>query len=294
MMLEHLNIASSRVCPAMMRQLPRLALATLIASVVLLFDSGTAHAEQPLTKRHSINFDFQISDTHEHMEKLIRSANLEAAFDEFVSKNFNLEAPFSFYFFDEKSIAKLQPHQVAISYRTLNAAYQSILNKHPLQTEIQEQHFLEVVAFTLWRELGRSIFGPDRLIPLAANETSLDQFALIILMHFPKPAAQFLVDGIESFLLADNAESLPANSEFKSEMEFDEHRYRQMICIVIGADYHPTEGIVEELAWNSEKQKQCRESYRQALDSWLQALVPILKVENSLQQWRFTGQKTQD
>lgn len=267
----------------------------LLASASLLFmAAGPALAEDtPLAKKALIGFEFQISDTNEHLESLIRGSDLALRLDEFVSKNLTMEQALTYYFADESSDTRAQPNQITMSYRLLNAAYQSILDKHPLQSDIQEQHFRQVVEFVIWREFGRMLFRQNAsLLAKPADETVLDQFAMIMLMHQPDPGAQFQLDATETFLVADNLGTLPKDASFKTEIEYDEHRYRQMVCLVLGADYQPTEGMVEELVWDDAKQKQCRESYRQALDYWLQTLTPILKPDNQLQQWRFSSQKT--
>lgn len=267
----------------------------LLASASLLFTAvSPALAEDaPLAQKALIGFEFQISDTNEHLESLIRGSDLAQRLDEFVSKNLTLEQALTYYFADDSSDTRTLPNQIAMSYRLLNAAYQSILDKHPLQPEIQEQHFQQVVEFVIWREFGRLLFRKNAsLLAKPADETVLDQFAMIMLMHQSDPGEQFQLDAIETFLVADSLRTLPKDAAFKTEIEYDEHRYRQMVCLVLGADYQPTEGMVEGLVWDDEKQKQCSESYRQALDYWLQTLTPILKPDNQLQQWRFSSQKT--
>src|SRR3990167_2020750 len=269
---------------------------TLLASASLLLSVATPlQAEDaPLAKKALIGFEFQISDTNEHLETLIRNSDLALRLDEFVGKNLTVAQPLTYYFADESSDTRAQPTQIAISYRMLNAAYQSILDKHPLQSDVQEQHFRQVVEYVIWREFGRTLFSQNAsLLATPADETVLDQFAMIMLMHQPDPGEQFRLDAIETFLVTDSQRTLPKDSAFKTEIEFDEHRYRQMVCLVLGADYQPTEGMVEELVWDAEKQKQCSESYRQALDHWLKTLTPVLKADNQLQQWRFNPQKAQ-
>lgn len=270
--------------------------ALLTSASLLLCATVPALAEDaPLAKKALIGFEFQISDTNEHLEALIRNSDLALRLDEFVSKNLTVEQPLTYYFADESSDTRAQPNQIAISYRILNAAYQSILDKHPLQSDVQEQHFRQVVEYVIWREFGRTLFNQNAsLLTKPADETVLDQFAMIMLMHQTSPGEQFRLDAIETFLVADSQRTLPKDAAFKTEIEFDEHRYRQMVCLVLGADYQPTEGMVEELVWDAEKQKQCSESYRQALDHWLKTLTPILKADNLLQQWRFSPQKAQE
>jgi hypothetical protein len=266
----------------------------LLASASLLFTAAPALSEEtPLAKKALIGFEFQISDTNEHLESLIRESNLATRLDAFISNNLTVAHPLTYYFAEDASDLREQPHQIAMSYRLLNTAYQSILDKHPLQPDIQEQHFLQVVEYVMWREFGRTLFRQNpNLLAKPADETVLDQFAMIMLMHQPDSGQQFQLDAVETFLVSDKQRNLPKDAAFKAEIEYDEHRYRQLVCLVLGADYQPIEGMVEELAWDDEKQKQCRDTYRQALDYWLQTLAPVLKPDNQLQQWRFSSQNT--
>lgn len=69
---------------------------------------------------------------------------------------------------------------------------------------------------------------------------------------------------------------------FQKEAEFDEERYRMVVCLVLGKDHVSHIELLKELAWDKQRLESCRELYQQKLTLWYEALEPYLAPGNIL------------
>ena len=233
---------------------------------------------------------FTFEDTNPNTHEIVDMLKELGVFDKlqtFVELNLRLKKTVTFSlnsgpgrFFDGKQ------NKVTIPYAFLHETYDDLAAKYQHQPEVARRIFASTIEQMLWFELGRSLISQYALPILGREEYTLDTFATLMLLNLSDEDSDYLLDAAEEFLLIDKAVPLLNNSSMQNEMAFDENRYRNIVCMVLGKDNEPYPRLLEKLAWDQAHLNQCSDFYRNKLNAWHQALAPFLKTNNQLRRWQ--------
>ncbi len=264
-------------------------LAVKFASACLLLTLSFvtwAELETPKKPVPRTLFQFQSFTENEALQQLLQESELASTLEAFIQQNFRHSPTLRFRFADQPDQFNATSRELTVSWHTLHKAYLEILDKHPLQIDVQQTIILKMTEFLIWRETGRFLLSSEGLT-ISGDETPvLDQFALVALLNQKHLDNTYLLDAVEAYLLATHAMPLLKNDHFRVESEYDEYRYRQMVCLTLGADYEGLESVISDMAWDLPQQEQCQQAYQSALVRWKAALAPLLKKGNQIQSWR--------
>lgn len=235
----------------------------------------------------SLNYRFE--ETNPRARELINLLQERGVFDKlrlFASDNLNLKTDITFVLYDgDGAFFDSSQNKVWVPYHFLRELYDGIAAKYPQQSEVTQKIFSAAVEQMLWFEFGRVLVSQYTLPIRGLEEYTLDNFSTLMLLNLSDLESEFILDAAEQYLVVDDAKSLLQDASFQNENEFDQHRYRRIICIVIGQDNENDVELLAELAWDRERLAQCRKQYSSSLNDWYEALFPYLKPENKMQRW---------
>jgi hypothetical protein len=249
-------------------------------------DSGFEVSTQKSSEHTVLAVQFQLSDSDAELEQALRESDIFSRLEQFLSRNLAGTTVLSIRFANEAAPFDPERREITVPWKILRKAHADIIDKHPLQQEIQREIFTQTVEFMIWREVGRFITSAGSPALSGDELPLLDQFAMIALLSQIDIDNTFRLDAVEAFLLASHALPLMNRDQFHAETEYDEYRYRQIVCLIVGADYQPVEHVVQDSNWDPARQQQCREIYRSALTHWKHRMAPLLKPDNLVQHWQ--------
>jgi len=190
-------------------------------------------------------------------------------------------------------LANKQGYEIFIPFSFLHKLNHGLKNKYPEQQAIRDHIYAAAVEKFLWFEFGRALVNQFTL-PISGQEIfALDNFSTLMLVNLNQLNSDYILDATEAYLLIDHTFSLTENRVYESESEFDEHRYRRVVCLILGKDladkHHQSEApyaeLLSELAWDNKRLIQCQKHYHNKLFAWLEALRPHLKENNQFKTW---------
>lgn len=235
----------------------------------------------------SINYRFEESSVRSHeLIKLLKERDVFEKLKLFSANNLILKKDVTFVLYegDGPFFDALQ-NEVLIPYSFLHELYDGVVNKYPQQPEINRKIFSAAVEQMLWFEFGRVLVSQYTLPIRGLEEYTLDNFSTLMLLNLSDLESEFILDAAEQYLVVDDAKSLLQGSSFQNENEFDQHRYRKIVCTVLGLNDQNNVDLLAELAWDSEHLALCRKQYLSNLNDWYEVLFPYLKPDNKMQRW---------
>ncbi len=252
--------------------------------ILFLFPSTLLFAQTD-----EFNVVFEVENANEQDIKLLKILQDQAIFkklQDFTANNLKLKADV-IYTLHQGNEPFFGPslNQIFIPYSFLHKVYDDVQFKYPQQTEQLEKLFSFAIEKLIWIEFGRVLISQYDLAISGREEFTLDNFSTVMLLNLSDLDSEYLLDATEEFLLIDDSSSLMSRISFQSEAEFDEQRYRMVVCMVLGKDNESYIELLEELAWDKKRLLHCREHYQEKMMAWYEALQPFLKPGNKLDQW---------
>jgi len=291
-------------------------------SPLLLLKSEQSHIkpEQALAKsEQTAALIFQFETTNNRDSNLIETLKFHSVFEKlelFTRQNLHLKNNISFYFrnsddtfpqsfsgstsasgstsyFEQDTDTTKQDYEIIIPFSFLHKLDQGLKSKYPEQQAVRERIYATAVEKFLWFEFGRALVNQYTLAISGQEVFALDNFSTLMLVNLDQLNSDYILDATEAYLLIDHTFSLTENRVYESESEFDEHRYRRVVCLILGkdlADKHnhseaPYAELLSELAWDNKRQVQCQQHYQNKLLAWFEALRPHLKENNQFNAW---------
>lgn len=232
----------------------------------------------------SVKFEFE--PTNEYTNQLLSTLTEQDVFKgltKFASDNFQLNEDVLFSFYQGDSVFfDATGNKVFIPYSFLIELNEGLISRYPQQSIIRDDIFAAAIEQLLWFEFGRALVSQFALPISGQEEVALDEFAVMMLLQFNPRAQDYLLDSAEAYLLVDDAKSLLDSSAQQQPISLDEQRYRRIVCIILGRDYEPHGELIEEIAWNETRLKQCEERFNLRLQVWYETLRPSLNSESPL------------
>lgn len=254
-----------------------------LVSVVMLWAAlaTTSVLAQPVT--------YRFEETNTQNSKLVGILQDHQIFDRlkrFSAQNLQLKAEVSFILYEGEGLFfDAAKNEVLIPYASLLELYDGISAKYPQQSEVVQRIFSSAVEQMLWFEFGRVLVSQYALPILGREEYTLDNFSTLMRLNLGDLESEFILDAAEHYLVMEDTKSLRHEAFFQNEIEFDQHRYRMIVCMVLGRDNVPPVDLLAELAWDKERLEWCRQRYLSKLNAWYSVLLPYLKPDNPMQRW---------
>lgn len=232
----------------------------------------------------TIKFEFE--STNEYTDELILTLKEHKVFsglESFAKDNFQLTSDVLFSFYEGDSVFfDAAGNKVFIPYSFLIELNEGLISRYPQQALIREEIFSAAIEQLLWFEFGRALVSQHALPILGQEEIALDEFAIMMMLQFNRRAQDYLLDSAEAYLLVDDAKSLLDNASMQQQVSMDEQRYRRIVCIILGRDYEPYDALLEEIAWDKDRLKDCEDRFNQRLKGWYETLGPSLREDSPL------------
>jgi len=247
---------------------------------------------------------FHYTSQNKQDKKLIESLRAHSVFKnitQFAHQNINLINNIVFHFVHPNEQASNVPTEEAnnddfnifIPFSFFHQLHQGLLAKYPQQSKVRELIYTGAAEKSLWFEFGRALISQYGLAILGKEVFALDNFSTLMLLNLNFGNSDYILDSTEAYLLVDHSLSLMNANSYESELELDEHRYRMIVCLILGKDLpdesrnsaQPYIELLDELSWDKERLGQCAHHYKQKLHAWTEALKPYLKTDNQLKKW---------
>lgn len=217
---------------------------------------------------------------------LLQEQTVFKKISDFLSANLRLKADVLYSFIQgNEPLFGASQNQIFIPFNFLHQVYDDLRFKYPHQTDLSNKLFAFTIEKLLWQELGRVLISQYALPITGKEELSIDQFSTLVLLNLSEVDSEYILDATEEFLQIDDASTLISRLSFQSEAEFDEQRYRLVMCLVLGKDHENHGELLTELTWDQDRLLSCRAHYKEKMQSWHQALMPFLNAESSFSRW---------
>jgi len=257
---------------------------------------------------NSISFEFITKGSaapnyDNKLSGILEASNIFKKLNSFVDRNLKLTKNVRFIF-KHQDTAYSNAHiteesneqQIFIPFSILYQLYQGINQKFPQQSDVGDRIYISAVEKHLWFEFGRVLINQFSLSTSGNDDYLLDNFSTLMLINLSDFDSDYILDATEAYLLAERSQPLIKEENFTSELEIDEHRYRVVVCLILGKDINIENNqalndtkeftdLLSNLSWKKTRLSECRDLYQQKLLSWYQALLPHLKENNQLKSW---------
>jgi len=260
---------------------------TTLTRALLAFVFCTGFSATPLSVAGQLSVHFSDETFLSRQEvRWLNEQGVIAKMKTFVARNLVMDETLEIRFYNgSETFYDAGAHSILVPVSILRRLLDNVASKYPQQPEVQRLVYAVSVEHLLWYQLGRALINHFD-IPIRGRESySLDSFVAVMLLNLNDLRSDFLLDGMEAYLLSVGSGTVLADGLTGSESEQDEIRYRLLVCLVLGLDYAHRRERVSELAWDEEELLKCQERYWQALAAWHRNLEPHLNATNQLSGW---------
>lgn len=251
--------------------------ALLFICVWLIFWISQPASSQPLY------WEYPASNPYiSHIFKRIEDEQLLLRLNNAVQDNFALNKAVVFKLYDgDSALFNVSENTSYLPNSFLIELKEGLGAKYPSQPEIRNKIFDAALMQLIWVEFGRVLISQFS-IPLTGNEeVLLDEFSTIMMLNSDVVEQDYILDAAEYYLLIDRSRSLFEKGE-KQEGKLDKQRYKHIVCMVLGRDYEPFKEKIEEITWDEDSLKGCKDSLGAIYSAWQARLKPALKEESLL------------
>lgn len=254
--------------------------------------------QEPVHSSHSI-FHFQLSSESEQdkvLLSILEESNTFNQIKKIINTNFTLNIPIRFHIQHPKESRFIateieqESYIVNLPFSFLHALYQGLSNKYEHQTEVIDIIFSASVEYYIWSEFAEYLIVNKQLDVQGDTFAATDNFAAIMMLNQNIPSSDYIADASEAYLLIQHTKIPAVNLQNLNELQLDQQRYKQIICLSIGFDRITNDTGRELLhlnsfSWDKKKIEQCKNSYALIMKNWHSAIKHSLQKDSVIHHW---------